>query len=123
MPIIPGVQEKKVEVRYRYKGVNFRDPFISLTESKVFSSAVTATGEGQLPNFGTLNLKGILRDKEIKIALLSSPNGRYLLKNDKLYDNMNRLVRGVKGTIGEKKVKLVTHDNFVCELKFNKTQK
>lgn len=112
------VFEKKVEIKYRYQGGNYRDPFLSLTEKGMISPSLASKGEGEMPNFGSLSLKGIMRDSSTKIALLSSPMGRYVLRNDKLYDSRNRVVKGIKGTIGERRVKLVTRDNFACELKF-----
>ena len=120
--IITPMLEKKVEVKYRYQGGNYADPFLALTERRMISPSLMSKGEGKMPNFGSLSLKGIIRDPIAKIALLSSPMGRYILKNDKLYDSMNRVVKGIKGTIGERKVRLVTRDNFACELKFREIQ-
>jgi hypothetical protein len=110
--------EKKVEERYVYRGGNYRDPFILLTEKRMISPALAAKGDGDRPNFGTLRLRGIIKDGKTRIALMSCSKGRYVLKNGSLYDSMNRVVKGVRGTIEEKKVKLVTDDNFSCEIKF-----
>lgn len=117
-PVNAPIPEKKIEIKYRYGGEAYRDPFLPLTERKIMSPSLTSTGEGKMPNFGSLTLKGVISDKNTKIALIASPMGRYVLKNEQLYDSMNRIVKGVRGTIGEGKIKLITQDNFVCELKF-----
>lgn len=108
--VITGL-EQKVEVRYRYKGDVHRDPFVMPT-ARQMSTSLELTGEGKMPNFGALELKGILRDKQNKIALLFSPMGSYVLRNNTLYDINSRKVPGVTGKIEERSVMLTTADKF-----------
>ncbi len=111
---IPAAKEKKVVAKYRYRGEVYRDPFIPLDDKKIISSALETSGEGITPALGSLTLKGIIIDKTQKIALFSSPTGRYILRNEKLYDNRNRRVRHLTGkVIDTNTVKIVTEDNFV----------
>src|SRR3989339_1213276 len=91
--------EKTVEEVYRYGGDIYRDPFSPLTEKRIVSPMLQAQGEAEKPNIGIFDLKGILTDQNCKMALFSSPMGIYILKNGKLYDNRNRVVRGVNGSV------------------------
>jgi hypothetical protein len=116
---ITSLIEKKIEIKYRYRGDIYRDPFISLADKKTISPSLESKGEGQMPILGTLSLKGIMVDKNSKIALLSSSIGCYILKNNKLYDSRNRVVPKIKGYINKKSVKLVTEDKYEIELKLN----
>ena len=110
--------EKKVEAKYVYRGHIRRDPFVSLEGKKILSPYLNSQGEGRMPQIGLLALKGIVNDKTGKIALLSTPQGSYILRNNTLYDNRNRIVKGITGKIFERSVKIITNDNFVREIKF-----
>ncbi|MFN3966620.1 MAG: hypothetical protein ACK4JE_02845 [Endomicrobiia bacterium] len=111
---ITGLIEKKLVTKYRYKGEIYRDPFIPPDEKKIVSPILEASGEGLKPALGSLTLKGIIIDSKQKIALFSSPTGRYILRNGKLYDNRNRIVRGLTGTVLDNNtIKLITEDKFV----------
>jgi len=111
---ITGLVEKKTIAKYRYRGEIYRDPFIPLDEKKIVSPFLESSGEGLMPALGSLTLKGIIIDNKQKIALFSSPTGRYILRNGKLYDNRNRIVRGLTGTIVDNNtIKIITEDKFV----------
>ena len=119
---ITGLQ-KKEEPRYKYSGENYRDPFIEVTAEggRFFSSMLKDNEEALPPNLGALTLKGIVGDSKVKIALLWTPTGTYFLKNGKLYDGRNRIVRGVTGKLEANKVIINTDDGFNRELKFRET--
>jgi len=111
---ITGLIEKKVVAKYRYRGEIYRDPFIPLDEKKIVSPILESSGEGIAPALGSLTLRGIILDNKQKIALFSSPTGRYILRNGKLYDNRNRIIRGLTGTVVDNNtIKIVTEDKFV----------
>jgi hypothetical protein len=85
--------------KYVYDGLSYRDPFVPLSGEKVAKAKLGVTGEAIVPPIGSLQLKGFILDKQDKIALFSSPYGSYLLVNGKLYDRLNRLVKGYSGKI------------------------
>ncbi|MEN3013053.1 MAG: hypothetical protein ABDH23_00340 [Endomicrobiia bacterium] len=85
--------------KYVYEGLSYRDPFVPISPEKIAKSSLFSTGEAKIPSLGILQLKGFIVDKKEQLALFSSPYGRYILYNGKLYDNQNRLVRGFSGKI------------------------
>jgi len=85
--------------KYVYEGLSYRDPFIPLSGEKVAKAKLGLSTEAVVPPLGSLQLKGFVVDKHDQIAMFSSPYGRYLLVNNKLYDNQNRLVKGFSGKI------------------------
>ncbi len=110
--------------KYTYKGGMYRDPLIPGGGSSSYSSS-SMTGEGgeTMTNekMATLQLKGIFRDeKSGSIAIISESAGSsYILKNGKLYDRRNKLVKGVAGVVGKKSVTLFSNDTKI-ELKLKK---
>jgi len=113
--------------KYVYEGLSYRDPFIPLSGEKVAKAKLGLTTEAVPPPLGSLQLKGFIVDKHDKIAMFSSPYGSYLLVNNKLYDNQNRLVKGFSGKIIFDKVTqkpqsviLVTENNEFKEYTISK---
>ncbi|OGS21560.1 MAG: hypothetical protein A3J83_06945 [Elusimicrobia bacterium RIFOXYA2_FULL_40_6] len=116
------IPEKKAEEIYRYGGEIYRDPFAALTEKRMISASLQATGEAEKPNIGILDLRGIITDKNSRMAILSGPMGSYILKNGRLFDSRNRLVRGVSGSIYGRSVTLTTEDKFTKTYKLTGTE-
>lgn len=113
--------------KYVYEGLSYRDPFVPLSGEKVAKAKLGLTTEAVIPPLGSLQLKGFIVDKHDKIAMFSSPYGSYLLVNNKLYDNQNRLVKGFSGKIifdnvtkKPQKVVLVTENNEYKEYTISK---
>ncbi|MDO8734176.1 MAG: hypothetical protein Q7K21_03340 [Elusimicrobiota bacterium] len=110
--------------KYTYKGNAYRDPLIPRGGSSSYSSS-SMTGEGSetMTNekMTTLQLKGIFRDEKTgNIAIVAeSSGGSYILKNGKLYDRKNKLVKGVAGVIGKNSATLFSNDTKI-ELKLKK---
>lgn len=105
-------------VKYVYDALSYRDPFLPISGEKIAKAKLTSDKEALIPSLGSLQLKGFVVDVKDKIALFSSPYGRYLLINGKLYDSQNRLVKGFSGKIvydsqtsKPKGVVLVTEEN------------
>lgn len=120
--------KKEVSVtfpKYTYEGLSYRDPFLPLSGEKIAKAKLAQQDKNAtVPSLGTLQLKGFIIDKHDRIALFSSPYGSYILVNGKLYDNLNRLVKGVSGEIifdlqtkQPKNVILVTENNEYKEYK------
>jgi len=114
--------EKKAEEIYRYGGEAYRDPFIPLTEKRVISPLLQSSGEGEKPNLSSLSLKGIVIDKNFRMALLSGPFGSYILKNGKLFDNRNRVIKGFSGNVETKTVIITSDDNFSKTYKISESE-
>lgn len=123
-PKIPEYVPPAPTPKYTYKGGSYREPLIPGGGSSSYSSS-SMTGEGgeTMTNekMATLQLKGIFRDEKTgNIAIVSeSSGGSYILKNGKLYDRRNKLVKGVAGVIGKKSATLFSNDTKI-ELKLKK---
>ncbi|MBU0951573.1 MAG: hypothetical protein KKH91_01915 [Elusimicrobia bacterium] len=113
------IPTKQAEEIYRYSGEIYRDPFAPLTEKRMISASLQASGEAEKPNIGILDLKGISIDRNARMAILSGPMGSYILKNGKLFDSRNRLIRGITGSIEGKSVTLSTDDKFTKTFKLS----
>ncbi|MFH1368252.1 MAG: hypothetical protein ABII64_03900 [Elusimicrobiota bacterium] len=108
------VYEKKAPQKYAYRGDRYRDPFISLTgpgRRFLESDEVTA------PNIGSLSLKGIISEGKTKIALITGDGTTFVLKDSRLYDNRQRLIRGISGAIKKDSVIMIAPEGSVKELK------
>lgn len=123
-PKIPEYVPPAPPPKYTYKGGLYRDPLIPGGGSSSYSSS-SMTGEGgeTMTNekMATLQLKGIFRDaKTGNIAIVAeSSGGSYILKNGKLYDRKNKIVKGVAGVIGKNSTTLFSNDTKI-ELKLKK---
>lgn len=113
-PTTPAPAAQDLRETFAYHGDRYRDPFIPLTGEGV---PVTASEEVVTPNIGTLALKGIFNDGKIKMALISGGNISYVLKGSMLYDNRQRLVKGVSGVIKNDSVILIAPDKTTKELR------
>lgn len=111
-----GQEAKKKEIiRYNYRGDKYRDPFVSLTgEGNTFSAV---SEEVAVPNLGSLILKGVFDDGVVKMALISGGGVNYVLKGTRLYDNRQRLVRGISGIIKKDSVLMIAPDKTTKEIR------
>jgi Tfp pilus assembly protein PilP len=108
--------KKKEPVRYVYKGDKFRDPFIPLVGESSYASTPLSE-EAAVPNLGSLSLKGIFDDGKAKMALINGGGINYILKGSRLFDNRQRLVRGITGVIKKDGVIMIAPDKTTKELK------
>lgn len=105
---------KSLPVRYDYRGDRYRDPFVPLTgEGMTFAGSEDVI----VPQLGTLSLKGIIDDGRQRIAIISGGGITYLLKGSQLYDNRQRLVRGITGAIKKDSVLMIAPDKSTKELR------
>jgi len=106
---------KKVEPpRYVYRGDKYRDPYIPLTGEGL---VMPASEELQIPNLSALSLKGLFVDGKHKLAIINAGAISYMLKGNLLYDNRQRLIRGMTGIIKADRVLITAPDKTTKELK------
>ncbi|MFC1501613.1 hypothetical protein ACFL58_04110 [Elusimicrobiota bacterium] len=103
--------ERQKIKKYVYAASQYRDPFIPI-EGEAFSSQ----GEIVFPNLTTLRLSGIVTDRGRKIALLKGGSVGYFLRNSRLYDVRERLIKGWSGSIMKNKVIIVSGDRTKREI-------
>jgi Tfp pilus assembly protein PilP len=115
-PVIPAVipQQKKETVRYVYHGDRFKDPFIAISAA---SAPSMLSDDVPVPTLGALVLKGIIDDGKQATAIISAGGITYVLKGRRLYDNRQRLVKGITGVIGADSVLMIGNDKSTKELK------
>lgn len=95
---------------YTYRGDRFRDPFVPLVGD-------TRTDQGNRPpQVASLVLRGIVMDARGRMALLTSGVSSYILRDGRLYDNLNRMVKGISGVIRKDSVLVIGADRTVREL-------
>jgi hypothetical protein len=114
---LTALMEQAPEIKYRYKGELYRDPFVTAAAKKYFIGTLKEDEEGEMPVLGALALKGIIKDRMNRLAILATPTGSWFLKNERLYDKKGRRVKGIRGEIGSSFVNLITDDNFVKTFK------
>jgi len=107
--------KKKDIERYTYKGDKFKDPFIPLTGEGFTASGLS--DEIAVPNIGNLTLRGIFAEGSNKMALISGGGTNYILKGSRLYDNRQRLVKGISGIIKSDSVIMIAPDKTTKEIK------
>lgn len=118
--VTPEEPPKKLEFpKYFYPYLDERDPFAPL---------LAGSGTGRpgsmtlMQNFGNLELKGILRDRGGKVAIIGTSSGEnFVLKSGRIYDQRNHIVTGVTGIIKEGSVVLITSNRTVKELPLRRT--
>jgi hypothetical protein len=100
--------------KYVYPYLQQRDPFIPLVGG---SSGSGGASSGSFENLGNLELRGIIKDRRGKAALISSSDGdAYVLRSGRVYDRRNRVIAGVQGVIKENSVVLISQNKAVKEL-------
>lgn len=103
----PEAIRKESNPRYLYGVSSGRDPFLPLIGdgSKGIKSQQKRDPQKSAENFSQLELKGILKDKDGKIALVISRDGEsFTLKSGKLYDKRGQIIQGITGIIKETSV-------------------
>ncbi|MBI5573263.1 MAG: hypothetical protein HY919_01750 [Elusimicrobia bacterium] len=123
-PKLPEYVPPTPPPKYTYKGGSYRDPLIPGGVASSYSSSSIAGEGGETmtsEKMATIQLKGIFRDEKTgNIAIVAeSSGGSYILKNGKLYDKKNKIVKGVAGVIGKNSVTLFSNDTKI-ELKLKK---
>jgi Tfp pilus assembly protein PilP len=109
--------EKIEETRYSYPYAQKRDPFVPLVGGVQAVQSGSGSGDIGKGELGNLELKGILRDRRGKVALITSTSGEpYTLRSGRIYDKKNRIVNGVSGIIKESSVVLITQNRTVKEI-------
>lgn len=110
--------EKRIEPkRYIYPLAYKRDPFIPLIGEMVSGTTTRVSLTDKKGEFIRLELKGIIKDKKGKIALISSSHGEsYTLKAGRIYDRRNQIISGVSGIIKEGSVVLFSPNRTIIEL-------
>lgn len=102
--------------KYTYAFENKRDPFTPL----VGSGGASMNSDQPIDiqnNIANLELRGIIKDKTGKIALILATDGEYYtLRAGKIYSKRNHWIQGIKGVIKEKSVVLTSRDKSVKEL-------
>ncbi|OGS24122.1 MAG: hypothetical protein A2314_09410 [Elusimicrobia bacterium RIFOXYB2_FULL_50_12] len=104
---------KKEIPKHIYKGERFRDPYIALNAE---GAIISNSEEVRVPNIGTLTLKGILDDGKQKMAIISGGGVSYILRGTLLFDNRQRIVKGITGTIKKESVIIIAPDKTKKEL-------
>jgi len=90
--------EEKSEVfkKFIYRGDIYKDPFFQLNEEAFPKNSVEGI---VVPALNSLVLQGIIRDGDKSMALLKSGAISYTLVNGRIYDNRQRLIKGLSGII------------------------
>ena len=111
--------ETKMETpRYFYPFSSKRDPFSPLVGGASYAGGNASGGQGMAGGELTnLELKGILKDRKGKVALIAASDGEpFVLRSGRIYDRKNRIVSGVSGIIKENSVILISQNRTVTEL-------
>jgi hypothetical protein len=114
-----AVTEKKLPSRYAYAGDRYRDPFMPLNGEGM---SLVGSDDVVIPNVASLTLKGIMTDGKQKIAIISGGSISYVLRGKFLYDNRQRLVRGITGIIKEESVIVIAPDKTTKEIRLRERQ-
>ncbi len=118
--------EEKQEAKYVYPLAQKRDPFVPLVGGAQGAPMAAAGGEkkgAETGDFAHLELRGIVRDKTGKLAMIASSNGEaYTVKSGRIYDRKNRMVSGVTGIIKETSVILISQNKMIRELQLIKKE-
>jgi hypothetical protein len=101
-----------------YTGDRVRDPFLPAAMGGASPRRVddSKAGGPEIVDIHGMMLRGIMRDTKIDYALFTSEaGGTYLLRGGKLYNERNKPVPGITGSIKlkQKTVELITPDKDV----------
>jgi Tfp pilus assembly protein PilP len=110
--VVP-TQQKGEETKYVYRGDRHPDPFIPQNTEAVPISG----GEQATPSIAALSLKGIFSSGKQRTAIITGPGGTYILKDSRLYDNRQRIIKGLSGAIKADSVIMISQDKTMRELK------
>lgn len=102
-----------------------RDPFVPLAGGSAMDLSGPSTPDREPGAFNpsSLELKGILRTRMGRWAMLSGPGGdRYVVENGKIHDAKKKPIEGYVGIIKEKTLVLIGPNNQVTELKLKRDQ-
>lgn len=123
--VTPPTPIKKEEfAKYVYPHATQRDLFIPLVGSAASGSGNMGSVIDRRGEFVSLELRGIMRDKRGKVAMISTSDGQtYFLKAGKIYDKRNRIISGVSGIIKENSVVLISQNKTMKELHLVKKEK
>jgi len=113
MPAVVAAPHKKEDIRYVYHGDQRPDPFIPQN----IESASVPTGDIVTPNISALSLKGIFAAGKQKTAIITAGGLTYILKDSRLYDNRQRMIKGLSGAIKTDSVIMIAQDKTMRELK------
>lgn len=102
---------------YIYHGDMFRDPFVPIT-----AELAAQNDNIVVPNINDLVLHGIVRDGSQSIALLKSGSNSYTLLNGRVYDPMQRLIKGLSGIIKSDSIVITGSDGTSREIKFRENE-
>ena len=118
--------KKEEAPRYYYSYGRERDPFEPLLTAAGSPSSNRAARDTQTiaQNFSSLELKGIIKDREGKLAIIVSREGEsFTLKAGRIYDKRNQKMTGMTGVIKEKSVVLVGSNKATRELFLKREEK
>ena len=115
------VEEKPETPQYLYPYAKKRDPFVPLIgNGQAFAEAEAEQqpkGTKEENELAKLELKGIMRYKDGKVAIISSTDGEsYTLRSGRIYDQKNKKINGITGIIKERSIVLISNNNTIKEL-------
>ena len=120
------IEKKEEPPKYFYPYAQKRDPFVPLIGGVQGSPSAKSGSDKrsvERGDVGNLELRGILRDRRGKVAMISSSSGEaYTLRSGRVYDKQNRAVSGVSGIIKENSVILITQNRTVKEIPLAKKE-
>jgi len=104
---------------YVYRGDKFRDPFIPLAGAGMMDIPTRYIYQEGEFDPTTIELKGILRTKTGRMALLrTNSGGIYIVKDGKILDYKRKAVAGYVGIVKEKSLVMIGPNNAVTELRW-----
>lgn len=115
-----AAKEEEIK-RYAYPYTAERDPFVPLIGTGKKAMTKSADTQTLINNFSELELRGIVKDRTGRVALISSTAGEtFILRSGRIYDRKNHLMKGVTGVIKENSVVLMSENKTTKELFLNK---
>ena len=111
-----------------YTGDRVRDPFLPAAMGGASTRRIvdTKTGGPEVVDIHGMLLRGIMRDPKVDYALFTSEGGgSYLLRDGRLYNERNKVVPGITGTIKlkQKTVELIAPDKDVQVFRLGEDEK
>jgi len=109
--VVGREKERKEDVKYEYKGADYRDPFIPV------GASIGGMGTGEV-DITLLALKGIVESIATgkRFAVLSAPGGiNYVTRDGKLVDPRDKVVPGIAVIVKKDRVILITKDSRLKE--------